>query len=276
MVRERTPARPRQNSELGESWVVESDGDDECTPPAITSARQRNGMRESARLGRQEETPRKRIPRADARVNVEPELVMPSMHNGNIGDSWLGEEERQSLENGLDRTDRRAKKPQRSDGVKPHRSSEPATEDKLANLSDGVMSFVKPLFSYMYDVLGGALHAAKTPISYLIATWLLVGLLVLLRNLLFSSVYSAFSPLCRIPGTSWLNLPMCHAPVSVQYSGNEPPPVQFDELITVQNKFEDVLQESAGGVSLSLDMKRGETSIRVSTLPELLLSLLHP
>jgi hypothetical protein len=32
--------------------------------------------------------------------------------------------------------------------------------------------------------------------------------------------------------------------------------------MTVQSKFEEVLEESAGGVSLPLDMKRGETSIR--------------
>lgn len=38
--------------------------------------------------------------------------------------------------------------------------------------------------------------------------------------------------------------------------------MQFDELMTVQSKFEDVLAASANGVALPLDMKRGETSIR--------------
>lgn len=92
--------------------------------------------------------------------------------------------------------------------------------------------------------------------------WLLFGLMVFVRNLFFSSIYSALSPICRIPGTSFLNLPMCQSQISVQYSGDKPPPVQFDQLMTVQNKFEAVLQESAGGASLPLDMKRGETSIR--------------
>lgn len=55
---------------------------------------------------------------------------------------------------------------------------------------------------------------------------------------------------------------MCHSPVSVNYKGEQTPPVQFDQLMTVQSKFEEVLEESAGGVSLPLDMKRGETSIR--------------
>jgi hypothetical protein len=33
-------------------------------------------------------------------------------------------------------------------------------------------------------------------------------------------------------------------------------------LMSVQSKFEEVLVESAGSVSLPLDMKRGEASIR--------------
>ena len=38
--------------------------------------------------------------------------------------------------------------------------------------------------------------------------------------------------------------------------------MEFDQLMTVQSKFEEVLEESAGGVSLPLDMKRGEASVR--------------
>lgn len=124
------------------------------------------------------------------------------------------------------------------------------------------MSFVQPMFRYGYDVLGNALHTLKTPISYIIAVWLLIGMLVFLRNLFFTSVYSALSPVCRIPGTQFLNLPMCRSTSVAQYSGEEAPPVQFDQLMTVQDKFEVVMQEAAGGVSLPLDMKRGETSIR--------------
>jgi hypothetical protein len=45
-------------------------------------------------------------------------------------------------------------------------------------------------------------------------------------------------------------------------SHGQPPPVEFDQLMTVQSKFEEVLEESAGGVSLPMDMKRGEASIR--------------
>jgi hypothetical protein len=42
-----------------------------------------------------------------------------------------------------------------------------------------------------------------------------------------------------------------------QLQGEQTPPVEFDQLMTVQSKFEEVLEESAGGVSLPLDMKEG-------------------
>lgn len=54
-----------------------------------------------------------------------------------------------------------------------------------------------------------------------------------------------------------LNLPFCQ-----NVRSQPPPPVEFDELMTVQANFEKVLEESAGGASLPLDMKRGEASIR--------------
>lgn len=261
MVRERTPARIRPKSQLGESWVVESDGDDEYTPPS----KQTDGVRRSQGTAEPAESPRKRISRVNARTGTGPEFIMPSMHEGSVGGSQLGEEKSRAEKESF-KGNKRVQRPEdRGTSVSPSASyhfTDGRRQEKLVKASEDISSFVTPMFVWTYDVLGGALHALKTPISYLIAGWLLVGLLVFLRNLLFSSVYSALSPVCRIPGASFLNLPMCQSPVSIQYSGEEPPPVQFDQLMTVQNKFEAVLQESAGGVSLPLDMKRGETSIR--------------
>jgi len=101
----------------------------------------------------------------------------------------------------------------------------------------------------------------KKPLSYFLAVWLLFGIAVIVRNLVTNSIYASMSPLCRIPGASLLSLPFC--PVHrVDTSHGSPPPVEFNDLMAVQSKFEEVLEESAGGVSLPLDMKRGEASIR--------------
>ena len=183
---------------------------------------------------------------------------MPSIYEGGLSNSWVSEN------TGSRRPQVRAR--QRSpEKMKPsievNRAKETA-QVKFENAADDIMSFVQPICRYGYDVLGGALHTLKTPISFLIAAWLLIGMLVFLRNLFFSSIYPALSPICRIPGTQFLNLPMCQSSVVAHYSGEEPPPVEFDQLMNVQNKFEAVMEEAAGGVSLPLDMKRGETSIR--------------
>ena len=259
MVRERTPARSQPKSQLGESWVVESDGDDEYTPPS----KQVDRMKRSQGIADAAESLRKRSSRVNRRSSAEPEFIMPSIHGGSVGKPWL-REEKQSLGSDSSKASREARGTEdRSTFTSTScRSKDQRGQEKLLKVLEDVATFVTPMFVWTYDVLGAALHAMKTPISYLVAVWLFVGLLVFLRNLLFSSVYSALSPVCRIPGASFFNLPMCQSAVSIQYSGEEQAPFQFDQLMTVQNKFEAVLRESAGGASLPLDMKRGETSIR--------------
>lgn len=246
MVRERTPARARSKPQLGDSWVVENDGDDEYTPPpaTTTSARQTDI--------------RRRPSRPTTRASGEPDFIMPSLHEGGISSSWLGDQS-EAPGRGTSEASNKARRPEAVGGGAPHISKRSRSQHQA---SEHLTTFLSPIWSWVYDVLGGALHTLKKPISYMVAIWFLFGMLVLLRNLFFISLYSALSPVCRVPGASLLNLPMCQSPVAVKYASEDPPPVQFDQLMTVQNKFEEVLQESAGGVSLPLDMKRGETSIR--------------
>ena len=244
MVRERTPARARPSAHLGDSWVVESDGDDEYTPPAATT---------SARLT----DSRRKSSRPITRASAEPDLIMPSIHKGGISSSWLGDQG--SIAGGVDSKASRKTRRSEDSGVAASHSSNgyPSQNQRPGSWLD----HLTPIWSWTYDVLGTSLHLLKTPIACLLALWFLFGISVVLRNLLFSSLSMALSPLCRIPGTSLLNLSICQTPFSAKTAG-EAPPVQFDQLMTVQNKFEEVLQESAGGVSLPLDMKRGEISIR--------------
>ena len=265
MVRERTPARAPARSQakpqLSDSWgMVESDGDDEYTPPhGFTSSHQTEDMRRSQRA-ESAQTPQRK-PKGGRRASAEPELIMPSITENGISSSWITEDAgRRRPQNS--RVQTRQRSPEKRNSPARRRQREDTVNVKFESAADDVMSFVQPMFRYGYDVLGNALHTLKTPISYIIAVWLLIGMLVFLRNLFFTSVYSALSPVCRIPGTQFLNLPMCRSTSVAQYSGEEAPPVQFDQLMTVQDKFEVVMQEAAGGVSLPLDMKRGETSIR--------------
>ncbi|MCJ1273047.1 hypothetical protein MMC21_000836 [Puttea exsequens] len=266
MARERTPARTRPKSQLGDSYVVESDGDDGDSeystpyPPGTQADRTRQSP-DGAETQMNKDATRRRSSRTNGRASADPDFIMPSIYEGSVGGSWLGEKKKRPRRSPI----QGSRKPQvvRADeGRRSYQPQRAAQQDTLFQITQTAMHFVKPILVYVFDVLGGALYTLKTPIIYMVACWLIIGCLVFLQNLFFSSLYSALSPICRIPGASLFNLPMCESPVSVQYAGNEPPPVEFDQLMTVQNKFETVLQESASGVSLPLDMKRGETSIR--------------
>ena len=117
---------------------------------------------------------------------------------------------------------------------------------------------IKPIFQGLYDVLKKAFTILKTPISYVLALCLLLGLGVISKNLLTNSMTNALTPVCRLPFASYV-VPICS---NTRRSGGKTASVPFDDLMTVQSQFEEVLEVSAGGASLPLDMKRGEASIR--------------
>jgi hypothetical protein len=133
--------------------------------------------------------------------------------------------------------------------------------NSIQDILEVFVGHVSIMLSWVLEVLGGALKVLKTPLSYFLAIWLLFGLLVMVRNLVTTSIYASMSPICRFPGASLLNLPFCLVSNADNRHG-PPPSVEFDQLMAVQSKFEEVLEESAGSVSLPLDMKRGEASIR--------------
>lgn len=200
-----------------------------------------------------------------------PELIMPSIHEDGLGGSWAVE----------DKPRRRSSKAIRASNSVPVNKSEnvgispewpssakivPSKKRSKSStpISDHAAFLLKPAGTWIYDVLGKALHKIKTPLSYLFAFWLLLGLIAILRNFVTNSIYSALSPICRIPGSSLLSLPMCqhHSTVSpFPPAPSDPPPVQFDRLMTIQSQFESILQEAAGGVSLPFEMKSSEASI---------------
>ena len=253
------PGKPKLH--LGESWVVE--GDDES--PEYSP--------------KEDATPEKSTPRRATRANnrsPEPELVMPSLDADTLEASWADTTSRSAkFQKSARSAEREARRrtarmsngsPEKRTRTKPvrHIHSPPTSSSDSSNFQDildVVIDHAGIMLSHLLDVFGGALRVLKKPISYLLAVWLLFGMGLVVRNLFVTSIYASLSPICKIPGSSLLNLPFC--PIHrVDTSNGPPPPVEFDQLMTVQSKFEEVLEESAGGVSLPLDMKRGEASIR--------------
>lgn len=285
------------SEEMTDPFYEESTDDDNSSPPVLKPPPSSSSRRpDSARVELSQQKYRNTSNYSNHRIMAprsatkktttaaEPELIMPSIHEDGLGESWTVEDQpRRRGSKAVIRTSNSVVVPVKSEDVgtpEKHRSPKivPSTSKKRSKsstpMSDHATTFLlKPAGSWIYDVLGNTLHKIKTPLSYLLAIWICLGLVAILRNLFTNSIYSALSPICRIPGSSLLSLPMCryHSSLSspsaapspqTSSSSSDPPPVQFDRLMTVQSQFESILQEAAGGVSLPFEMKSSEASIR--------------
>ena len=192
-----------------------------------------------------------------------PELIMPSINTEPMTNSKVSHSGNVEARKRAQRS-QRLETPARKVPTQSRRRKVDS-QDKLEHTFEVIDGLMVSVFSWAFEVLGKTLHALNTPISYALAIYVFIGMLLLLRNLLTASIYSALSPICRLPGTSILQLPMCKPPLSANYAGQETldePHVEFDQLMNVQSKFESIMEESASGLSLPRDMKRGEASIR--------------
>jgi hypothetical protein len=256
----------RARLQLGNSWVVEGEDD---SPEERTKDDDPHF---------QEPSPKpKSASQRETRKNTrspEPELIMPSLDAGSMDGSWAdttganvrpsrgsrGAERPRETRVRRSRYTESSSSPETPVPAKPPKKPNPRSPKEGQDTLQAVVDQLEAMLFWSLDVLGRALLMLKTPISCLLAIWMLFGLGIIARNLITTSIYASLSPICRIPGTSLLNLPFC-----LGRYGSDPediPPVEFDQLMTVQSKFEEVLKESAGSVSLPMDMKRGEASIR--------------
>jgi hypothetical protein len=256
----------RARLQLGNSWVVEGEDD---SPEEQT----KNDDPDFQEPSQKPKPAPQRATRKTTR-SPEPELIMPSLDANSIDGSWAdttGANVRPSrtshtAERPRETRARRSRYTESSSSpetpvpVKPPKKPTPKSPKESQDTLQAVVDQLEAMLFWSLDVLGRALRILKTPISYLLAIWMLFGLGIIARNLITTSIYASLSPICRIPGTSLLSLPFC--PGGSRSGPEDIPPVEFDQLMTVQSKFEEVLEESAGSVSLPMDMKRGEASIR--------------
>lgn len=256
------------NLQLGDSWVVEG-GEDSLEEYSQDELYEQDPVPSQ---------PARRSPRNNR--SPEPELVMPSMiiesihSSSGVESSSRGTRPRvaQSTERLVERkrisrsnqeVGSYEKRPIQNAYRGVHSRERPeARPNNTQDLLSSALDHITAVMSWLLDVFMGALKVLKKPLSYLLAIWLLFGVFAVARNLLTKSIYASLSPICRIPGASLLELPFCSSNEAKFRNGAPAPDVEFEKLMTVQSEFEEVLKESAGGVSLPLDMKRGEASIR--------------
>ncbi|KAI1338358.1 hypothetical protein F5Y15DRAFT_126591 [Xylariaceae sp. FL0016] len=114
--------------------------------------------------------------------------------------------------------------------------------------------------AWIVSIVGMALRYAKFPLAIVLALYMCIGAGMIAKNMITDSIATSLSPLCRLP---LVDFPFCPAP-SMPMTGSQDStqPVEFDELMNVQSQFEKVLEDSASGVSLPMEMKRTEASVR--------------
>lgn len=115
------------------------------------------------------------------------------------------------------------------------------------------------------DIILVAFNFARYPLGLLLAVYMIFGGAIIVQNMATRSIYSAVSPVCRLPGVSLLNLPFCPVRSAVEFgraNATADQAVEFDDLMSVQAKFEQVLERSSEGVSLPFEMKRSEAAVR--------------
>ncbi|GJC85050.1 hypothetical protein ColLi_07888 [Colletotrichum liriopes] len=131
-------------------------------------------------------------------------------------------------------------------------------------LSESLPGAAFNILAWVFNVIGMALGYIQKPLALCLAVWLFFGASIMLQNLVTKSITTSLSPLCRIPGAAYLDLPFCPSFTSSTGGGQDAGSsnVEFDDLMNVQSQFEQVLERSADGVSLPMEMKRSESSIR--------------
>lgn len=165
---------------------------------------------------------------------------------------------------GLRRRGAQGSSPMKRRGGGPRTKLDYGKPDTLTDrIAQSLPSVLGGAFAWAASVVGLAFRYAKRPLALLLAIYLSCGAIIITQNMLQRSIFVSLSPICRIPGASYLNLPFCPAPGQPGVPSDQPVnPVEFDDLMGVQAKFEDVLEKTADGVSLPLEMKRSETSLR--------------
>ncbi|KAI8944364.1 hypothetical protein F4801DRAFT_223501 [Xylaria longipes] len=129
-------------------------------------------------------------------------------------------------------------------------------------LTTSTVGFLVDCLVWVLSVVGMALRFVKWPVAVLLAIYMAIGIAMVGKNAITQSASASLQPVCRIPGVSFLDLTFCLDDYLVSGSKHSVQSLEFDELMSAQSKFEKVLEDSAQGVSLPMEMKRSEASVR--------------
>ena len=133
--------------------------------------------------------------------------------------------------------------PSRGHSIKEHKKS-PLVEAEV--LQGAFTDGARFTASYAFDVVKGSVEKMRRPLSW----FLFIYMFAWLASRMTPTLLAALSPLCILPGMSKSALCAPSKPVLS---------VNFEKLIDIQGSaFEQLVEESAGGSQLSIDVLRAE------------------
>jgi hypothetical protein len=113
----------------------------------------------------------------------------------------------------------------------------------------------RPLLAYLWDIFGYAnRHFFKPVLGLALGVGIIVFGLQMASTLVASRITNALTPVCLIPGSSYM-FSMCAAPRKESLAN-------FEELVNVQGDLEDILEASMESSTLPATIKDSEMAIR--------------
>ncbi|MCJ1326769.1 hypothetical protein MMC10_003434 [Thelotrema lepadinum] len=236
----------RKSKKLENSWVdVGSEDDEKDSLNASTSSKAASeGSTILKPLRRSDRETRQKQPGK----SWASDFIMPAL------DKEMPSPQKRSMSSQVRK--RTKAKIQAEDPILESRSS---SSDKIL---DHASRLAESTFSYLLSLLGRAFLLLKTPLSFALAIYLLIGILTIAQNVLTAKVSTALTPICRIPGVSWVATGLCSSPVQLDFTSPNAPQPEFDELMKVQNRFEELLSQSGDDYAIPAFMKQSQLAMR--------------
>ncbi|KAI9708327.1 MAG: hypothetical protein M1820_004031 [Bogoriella megaspora] len=116
-----------------------------------------------------------------------------------------------------------------------------------------------PLIRFFFKTITRTLDVIAPFLPFIFAAYVVVGIIMLSLNFATTTLSNALSPLCNLPGSTLIAPRFC-----IPRTEAATAPAEFEDLVTLQSAFEEVLESSSSSVAsaLPMDMKRSEASIR--------------
>ncbi|KAJ4292773.1 hypothetical protein N0V90_009436 [Kalmusia sp. IMI 367209] len=221
-----------------------------------------------ARVGSRSQMPRdssRSSQQPTSQQSLEPSLIMPSMHTSINGFNHASPMRNSQLKNRKLRqasTQSRSSRMSGSSQVTPRRASrtDPGPQQHEAA---GPWHYIElfrahvlwPILKYLLDVFANAMNSFMKPIfGFLLGFVILIGLIHYSSIFLRNTFEVILAPVCMLPFSSYF-VPFC----DTSPSSRQP---DFEQLVTVQSAFEDVLEANKDSYALPANMKKSQVAIR--------------